>query len=440
MLRHIIKSQHEALKLTSCDWSALQSLVPLLEQMLALDLNDLVEDLVLGLKQTILTFGSVETVKNEELDNWRDKFSKKQSKSLIREINKCKIDDNNSSVGESNLDISFKKLKRELDEDDDVVDHNEVSSSFPSSSSVYNPMSDPSHDVSNSKQISISSSHNCNDLPASHYSSNDLPASHYSSYKEAMEEIYSPLIPVRGHALLSLSKLLDSRDKEALENKNKLLKLFEHYIKDEDSYIYLMAIEGLAALCDIYPSKIVFLLCQEVNGHRTAADRAKMAEVITRCVRRLHQFLPQFRDNFINSLLTGVGDDDELVRAACLSALGEVCKELRFSISNEIHTILKTVVDVVKADTKVEPRRAAVLLVTLLLRGLGKDTMQFLKEVLKDLYKGLRFLVHHDKDEITRVHAGVAMDEIDAIVKDFLLPKVNMKKKIYITEAPPKFF
>lgn len=77
-----------------------------------------------------------------------------------------------------------------------------------------------------------------------------------STYKEAIDDLFSPLLPVRGHSLLALGKLVEQRDPETLSHKDRLLTIFQHNLKDEDSYIYLMAVQGLSVLCDAYPDKV----------------------------------------------------------------------------------------------------------------------------------------------------------------------------------------
>ncbi len=51
------------------------------------------------------------------------------------------------------------------------------------------------------------------------------------------------VVPVRGHALISLRRLLEDRDPEALEKQEVLLKVFQENIDHADTYIYLAAIQ-----------------------------------------------------------------------------------------------------------------------------------------------------------------------------------------------------
>ncbi|KAK7080604.1 Transport and Golgi organization protein 6 [Halocaridina rubra] len=262
-----------------------------------------------------------------------------------------------------------------------------------------------------------------------------------SSYQEAMEDLVSPILPTRGHGLLALGKLIEKRDPDTISHKEQLLTLFQHQLKDEDSYLYLMATQGLSALCDAYPEKVVELLTNEFSvGDRSTEDRSKLAEVLVRASRRLGPMLPQYSGHFINSLLTGVRDSEAIIRASSLSSLGEICKLLRFSLGPilfEIFGVLQTVID---TDKAVEVRRAAVLVVTLILQGLGRDSFSVLKDVIRDLYRVLRLVNARDPDDVVRLHTQVAIEEIDAITKEFLFPKLNLTKRIFVADVPPSNF
>lgn len=88
-------------------------------------------------------------------------------------------------------------------------------------------------------------------------------------------------------------------------------------------------------------------------------------------------------------------------------------------------------------DCSVEVRRASVLVVTMLLQGLGGDALKVLREVLRDLYRALRQLEATDPDPVVRLHAQLALQEVDAIMRRFLLPSVGLSKRIYVMDAPP---
>lgn len=64
-------------------------------------------------------------------------------------------------------------------------------------------------------------------------------------------------------------------------------------LKNEDSYIYLNAIEGLATLADLFPSIVLNVLCEEYsdftkNGRSDGHEvRLKLGEALVRATKLL---------------------------------------------------------------------------------------------------------------------------------------------------------
>lgn len=75
-----------------------------------------------------------------------------------------------------------------------------------------------------------------------------------------------------------------------------------------------------------------------------------------------------------------------------------------------------------------ECRRAAVLVATLLIKGLGRDVLQSLGSDLVVLYRGLKHLRDNDNDSVLRLHAQLALEELDEIVQNFLFEKPKLGK------------
>lgn len=64
-------------------------------------------------------------------------------------------------------------------------------------------------------------------------------------YDKALNDVKDPLIPVKAHGLVSLRKMIDSRNEKCLTNQNELIDLFMKYLKHDDSYVYLASINCL---------------------------------------------------------------------------------------------------------------------------------------------------------------------------------------------------
>lgn len=69
---------------------------------------------------------------------------------------------------------------------------------------------------------------------------------------------------------------------------------------------------------------------------------------------------------------------------------------------------------------------------TLLLRGLGKETLTTLGKDLVGLYRGLKHLRDNDEDPVLRLHAQLSLEELDHIVRDFLFSPPTLEKRIFL--------
>lgn len=88
-------------------------------------------------------------------------------------------------------------------------------------------------------------------------------------YDQALAELADPLLPTRGHGLRQLSKLLKARNKFAVRDEEKLFGIFESYLKHDDTYLYLAAVDALTSLVDVHHRTIVPLLCRKFIEMRT---------------------------------------------------------------------------------------------------------------------------------------------------------------------------
>lgn len=72
------------------------------------------------------------------------------------------------------------------------------------------------------------------------------------------------------------------------------------------------------------------------------------------------------------------------------------------------------------------------MVISSLLKGLGKETLFQLKENLLPIYRTLKMLYSNEnEDSILRLHAQIALEELNDIVKQILFPEldVNMEKR-----------
>lgn len=110
---------------------------------------------------------------------------------------------------------------------------------------------------------------------------------------KAVEDVCDPLLPIRGHGLLTLTKLVERKNESAMARKQYIFNIFRQNLKHEDSYIYLSAVGGLAAMGDVLTDNVLEVLAEEYvdfsrkdtsDGHEI---RMKLGEVLMRVTKVL---------------------------------------------------------------------------------------------------------------------------------------------------------
>ncbi|KAJ8042495.1 Transport and Golgi organization protein 6-like [Holothuria leucospilota] len=257
-------------------------------------------------------------------------------------------------------------------------------------------------------------------------------------FDQAFEELFDPLVPVRGHALIALSRLLQQKDAKALQKQETLLNLFLEHLAHEDSYIYLTAVNALVSLADRFPEQVITCLCDEYSldkenkskVKRTVETRLKLGEALVKATRSLGEMAPHYSKPLLNAFLSRTHDEDGDIRASSLSNLGEICQLLKFSVSGSIQEIFNCLTSILQSDTEIAVRRACVLVISLLLRGLGTNALEVLENEMRDLYRLLKLLIAREKDDVVLLHIQLALEELDIIMKKYLFPQESLRKKI----------
>merc|ERR1712032_1592128 len=78
-----------------------------------------------------------------------------------------------------------------------------------------------------------------------------------NKYEEALFHVSDPLLPVQGHGLIMLTRLVEDKDEVTLENIDKVRLLFQSNLTDEDTYIYLSSISGLVGVARYRPDLVL---------------------------------------------------------------------------------------------------------------------------------------------------------------------------------------
>ncbi|TDH09249.1 hypothetical protein EPR50_G00084890 [Perca flavescens] len=260
-------------------------------------------------------------------------------------------------------------------------------------------------------------------------------------FSDWLLEACDPDVPTRAFALRVLTQMMRKENPEAVQAQEKILMLFLENLEHEDSFIYLSAIQGLAALADSYPERILERLLKDFqhgpslptsNKEHSLETRLKVGEVLMRASRAMGELAPHLGRPLVGVLLQGTRDPDQSVRASSLSNLGELCQKLDYALGTVAQELSSCLTALIKTEKEAEVRRAAVHVITLLLRGLSEKTTQVLSDVLLDLYRALKWVVRSDPDDVAVLHAQLALEELDDVMRRFIFPEQKLEKKIVV--------
>ncbi|NWX03437.1 TNG6 protein, partial [Caloenas nicobarica] len=257
--------------------------------------------------------------------------------------------------------------------------------------------------------------------------------------QELLVSAYDPQPPGRAAALRHLASLITQRDPEALRLQEKLLQVFLENLQHEDAFVYLSAIQGVSLLSSEYPERILPVLlaqysCSAQGTEDTAATvtRMKLGEVLMRVTRALGDMVFRHREPLVQAFLRGARAPEGALRASSLSNLGELCQRLGFQLGPIVQEVTSCLTAIAKTDPEAEVRRAAVHVVVLLLRGLSDKATEVLQDVLRDLYRLLKHVVTTEPDGATVLHAQLALEELDTVMRRVLFPPQTLEKKIVV--------
>ncbi|KAK7483036.1 hypothetical protein BaRGS_00025699 [Batillaria attramentaria] len=262
---------------------------------------------------------------------------------------------------------------------------------------------------------------------------------------KVFEQLCDPLIPMRGHGLMALTKLVQDRDSETLSKKDTVQKIFQENMHHGDSYLYLAAINGMSALADRFSESVVAALAEEFAGFAkmsstaeeeieqgvSADHRLKLGEVLMKAIRNLGEMVPQYRDVLLAAVLAGARDRDPAVRASSVSNLAELCQLLRFALAPVLQEVLSCCSSLLIGEETIV-RRAAALTLAKILEGLDSDALTVLDSNLRDIYRLLKKLHEQDPDDAVRLHANMALVQLDSVARGYLFPKQTLQKKIQV--------
>ncbi len=204
-------------------------------------------------------------------------------------------------------------------------------------------------------------------------------------------------------------------------------------LSDSESYIYLSAINTLSSLAILCTDDVLPILIEELNdSQRTIEERVKVGEVLVQLSKYIGDYAHYYSPKFMNCFLIGTKSESETIRISSLSNLGQFCSVLKFALRPYIVELMLCIECLLKTDDCIEVKRASVMFLCLMLRGIDNNTIQTIEDQLKTIYKLLRNLYSTTIDDILQLHSQLAIEEIDRIARTLLTPNKELIKNIKV--------
>ncbi|KAJ1958216.1 hypothetical protein IWQ62_004937 [Dispira parvispora] len=247
-------------------------------------------------------------------------------------------------------------------------------------------------------------------------------------YSQAMEALEDDIVPIRAHGLIILRDMILSRDPLLHHDSVELTHAFDLFIqmvKNEESYLYLNAVKCLAALTDthgmIFIPRLTALYQGTVKG-TTLDHRLRAGEALLQTVQRSGQVLGKYIHLIVPALLRVLLDEPKVpLRSSAISILSVAAETSVYTLQPWLQEIFDWMLQLLLLDKHVELRRAAIVLLVMLLRGHSGDWFQAVPTgCIKEIYQALKRIEAMDSDQLTRHHARTGLDDLRNILRDYV--------------------
>ncbi|KAF8138702.1 hypothetical protein EV363DRAFT_1521850 [Boletus edulis] len=139
-------------------------------------------------------------------------------------------------------------------------------------------------------------------------------------YQKALKLLQDPILPVRAHGLLLLRQLVSSRPRASRDTTDAalvpaILSIFMQSVQDDDSYIFLNAVQGLSAMVDAFGKDVLGSLLETYTRNLSASSasmlskqevdaKVRVGEALGQVIRRCGDALGVYADIIVPRLIS----------------------------------------------------------------------------------------------------------------------------------------
>ncbi|KAJ7744466.1 hypothetical protein DFH07DRAFT_963690 [Mycena maculata] len=276
-------------------------------------------------------------------------------------------------------------------------------------------------------------------------------------YQKALKLLQDPILPVRAHGLLLLRQLVSPQKSQGAQLSDPalvpaILSIFLQSVQDDDSYMFLNAVQGLAAMVDTYGKDVLRGLVKEYGqgldglGASNIAQhdmdiRIRIGEALASVIKRCGSALPGFVDILVPPLFHVVRSSQvpTTLRTSALSLLAECENTCPLALTPYATDLSEAMIDLLQiestpntpaesedsnptsADSKLPSfRRAALHFLGLLIRETTREIYdsphtEFSGRLLKRIRTTLTYVSATDGDMVVRVMAREAVEALSEL-------------------------
>ncbi|KAJ7781261.1 hypothetical protein B0H16DRAFT_1497669 [Mycena metata] len=283
------------------------------------------------------------------------------------------------------------------------------------------------------------------------------------TYQKALKLLQDPILPVRAHGLLLLRQLVTPQTSAKGAQLSDpalvpaILSIFLQSVQDDDSYIFLNAVQGLATMVDTYGKDVLRGLVKEYSqgldglsaSNITQHDvdvRIRVGEALASVIKRCGSALPAFIDILVPPLFHLVRSSQvaTTLRTSALSLLAECENTCSLALIPYVTELSEAMIDLLQiesssnvstesddnnpllANSKLPPfRRAALHFLGLLIRETTRQIYEsahteFSNRSIKRIRTTLGYVASTDGDMVVRVMAREAVEGLGELEEAML--------------------
>ncbi|KAH0840124.1 hypothetical protein J3R83DRAFT_1101 [Lanmaoa asiatica] len=194
-------------------------------------------------------------------------------------------------------------------------------------------------------------------------------------YQKALKLLQDPILPVRAHGLLLLRQLVSSRPRASTPTTDAalvpaIMSIFMQCVQDDDSYIFLNAVQGLSAMVDAFGKDVLGNLLETYTRNLSASSvgtlskqevdaKVRVGEALGQVIRRCGDTLSAYADIIIPRLISVFRSSyaPTVLRTSAVSLLTQCVKTSTVSVLGYINDLAASMIDFLQVEMVPTVRR-----------------------------------------------------------------------------------